>query len=216
MRPYLRVANVLEDELDLKDVKWMNFEPSELSKFELKSGDIVINEGQSPDLLGRSAIYNGEIEDCCMQKTLLRFRAFPYVSPRFAQIVFRSYMHSGRFKRIARITTNIGHLTRVRFIAMELPVPSTQEQEEIASRFDAIETNIKYLEKLLVDVGEGALRQAILKAAFAGKLVPQDPDDEPAALLLARIRAERATRPKPARGRRRKGGTGARQLGLLG
>ena len=128
MRPYLRVANVLEDQLDLTDVKWMNFEPKELRKFELAPGDILINEGQSPDLLGRSAIYNGEIDGCCLQKTLLRFRAFPQISSRFAQIVFRSYMHSGRFRRISRITTNIGHLTRVRFVAMEFPMPSAGER----------------------------------------------------------------------------------------
>ena len=202
MRPYLRVANVLEDELDLRDIKSMNFVPKELSKFELVPGDILLNEGQSPDLLGRSAIYNGEIEGCCMQKTLLRFRSFPNVVSRFAQIVFRSYMHSGRFRKISRITTNIGHLTRIRFVTMEFPVPSIQEQEEIANRFEAIDTNIKYLERLLMDVGDGALRQSILKAAFAGRLVPQDPSDEPASVLLERIHAERAAKPRPTRGLR--------------
>ena len=45
----------------------------------------------------------------------------------------------------------------------------------------------------------------LFKTAFAGRLVPQDPDDEPASVLLARIRAERAARPRPARGRRRIG-----------
>lgn len=123
MRPYLRVANVLEDRLDLSDVKTMNFTPEEFKIFSLKAGDILLNEGQAPDLLGRPAMYRGEIQGCCFQKTLLRFRASELVDQDFALLVFRHYMHSGRFKRESRITTNIGHLTQVRFVEMEFPIP---------------------------------------------------------------------------------------------
>ena len=55
--------------------KSMNFTPKEFETFALKAGDVLLNEGQTPDLLGRPAIYNGEIEGCCFQKTLLRFRS---------------------------------------------------------------------------------------------------------------------------------------------
>ena len=204
MRPYLRVANVLEDQLDLLDVKEMNFEPHELPKFEIKPGDVLLNEGQSPELLGRSAVYNGEIDGCCIQKTLLRFRAFEGIDPRFAQIVFRHYMHSGRFRRIARITTNIGHITRVRFVEMEFPLPPTSEQEEIVNRFEAIDTNIKHLSREIAGSLRVQLRRCILAAAFSGKLVPQDPADEPASVLLERIAVERraAEGPRPRHPRR--------------
>jgi type I restriction enzyme S subunit len=89
MRPYLRVANILEDALDLSDVKSMNFTPKEFETFALQAGDILLNEGQTPDLLGRPAIYNNEIEGCCFQKTLLRFRTHKEILPQFALIVFR-------------------------------------------------------------------------------------------------------------------------------
>ena len=114
MRPYLRVANVLENKLDLSNVKSMNFTPEEFETFSLRSGDVLLNEGQAPDLLGRPALYRGEIEGCCFQKTLLRFRAHEWTLPEFALLVFRHYMHSGRFKKENRITTNIGHLSQRR------------------------------------------------------------------------------------------------------
>ena len=131
MRPYLRVANVLENKIDITDVHEMNFTPDEFEKFRLISGDVLLNEGQSPDLVGRPAMFRGEIDDCCFQKTLLRFRSNDGVSPTFALLVFRHYLHSGRFRQAARWSTNIAHLTAVRFGAIEFPQVSLVEQEAI-------------------------------------------------------------------------------------
>jgi len=189
MRPYLRVANVLEDRLDLSDVKSMNFTPAEFETFALQPGDILLNEGQAPDLLGRPAMYQGEITECCFQKTLLRFRAKKGVLPDYALIVFRYYMRSGRFKRESRITTNIGHLTQVRFVVMEFPLPSEAEQRAIVELFREDEAAVAdVLTVLDAEAADSArLRQSILKAAFEGHLASQDPADEPASALLARL-----------------------------
>src|SRR5664280_2157911 len=59
MRPYLRVANVFEDRIDIADVMSMHFEDDEFERFRLELDDILLNEGQSPHLLGRPAIYRG-------------------------------------------------------------------------------------------------------------------------------------------------------------
>lgn len=197
MRPYLRVANVMEDRLDLRDVKWMNFNPDEFAHYSLRPGDILLNEGQSPDLIGRPAIYNGEIDGCCFQKTLLRFRAGPCCTTDFAQIVFLHYLHAGEFRKLAPITTNMAHLTRVRFVEMPFPVPPLEEQEAIVfavrNAFDAMSADS------LAAVGDpvSALRQSILHAAFTGRLVPQQPADEPATALLTNLRATPAASRRP-------------------
>jgi len=134
MRPYLRVANVLDDRLDLTHLKEMDFPPGEFERYRLKPGDILLNEGQSPELLGRAAMYRGEMPGLCFQKTLLRFQAGDRVDPEFALLVFRYYLYAGRFRRESRITTGIGHLTGVRFAVIEFPVPPLATQEKIVRR----------------------------------------------------------------------------------
>lgn len=206
MRPYLRVANVYEDRLDLTDVKEMNFTPKEFETYALKPGDILLNEGQSPELVGRPAMYRGEVPGCCYQKTLLRFRARPGVLPDFALLVFRHYLHSGRFRRSANITTSIAHLAAERFEPIEFPLPPQAEQAAIVDAANEMLERLAYLEAELMAQRQasGSLRQSVLNAAFSGRLVPQDPADEPASALLARLAAQAAeTAPGPRRRARR-------------
>jgi type I restriction enzyme S subunit len=189
MRPYLRVANVYEDRLDLTDVKEMNFNPTEFETYALRNGDVLLNEGQSPELVGRPAIYRSEIAGCCYQKTLLRFRPHAGILPEWALIVFRSYLHSGRFRRSANITTSIGHLAAERFRPIEFPIPPTSEQVIIA---ETVEQQLSVVDHLEADIitkqaSARALRESILSRAFTGQLVSQDRDDEPAAELLRQI-----------------------------
>ncbi|WP_246248107.1 restriction endonuclease subunit S [Micromonospora maritima] len=195
MRPYLRVANVFEDRIDSTDVMEMNFPPSVFEKFRLREGDILLNEGQSPELLGRPAMYRGVPADVAFTNSLLRFRAAEGIDPEWALLVFRRHMHAGRFSREVRITTNIAHLSAGRFKAIEFPVPPLTEQRAIVSRTKEVLSGLDRLSDAVRQVERRAdsLRVSFLAAAFSGRLVPQDPGDEPASELLARIHAERAT-----------------------
>lgn len=102
----------------------MNFTPAEYATYGLEAGDILLNEGQSPELVGRAAMYRGEVPGSCFQNTLLRFRAHPGVSSSYALIMFRSYLHSGRFKKAATWSTNLAHLGRNRFSSIEFSAAS--------------------------------------------------------------------------------------------
>lgn len=193
MRPYLRVANVFEDRIDITDVLSMNFTPEEFERYKLVPGDILLNEGQSPELVGRPAMYHGGITECCYQKTLLRFRSYEGVRPEFALATFRKNMRCGRFRKAAKITTSIAHLTQESFIGIEFALPPEREQqrvvEEVKSRLSCIDSMDKEIGLQIKRCH--TLRQSLLKHAFSGKLVPQDPADEPASVLLERIRAQR-------------------------
>lgn len=194
MKPYLRVANVFEDRIDLTDVMEMHFTSEEEKRYQLHDGDVLLNEGQSPELLGRPAIWRGENAEMHFTNSLIRFRCGENVSPEWALLVFRHHMHSGRFRKESRITTNIAHLALGRFKTVEFPLPPLDEQRrivgEVDRRLSLIEAAEREVEASLHKVGQ--LRRSILAAAFRGELVPQDPDDEPAEVLLERIAAERA------------------------
>ncbi|WP_437298190.1 hypothetical protein [Sorangium sp. So ce426] len=138
VRPYLRVANVFDGFIDLSDVLSMHFPREALNKFELRDGDILLNEGQSTELVGRSAIWRGQIDRMCFQKTLLRFRCGPLLLPEFAQSFFQHMLYTGQFARIAVQTTSIAHLTSIRFAKLPLPVPPMSEQQGIVERIVAI------------------------------------------------------------------------------
>ncbi|WP_417746688.1 restriction endonuclease subunit S [Rosistilla oblonga] len=193
MRPYLRVANVFEDRIDISDVMEMNFTPAEFENYALRYGDILLNEGQSHELVGRPAMYRDEVPGCCFTNTLVRFRVADGLDRDFALRVFLAYLKNGRFQKIASITVNIAHLGAGRFAELEFPLPPEEEQAEIVRIVDELYTQIDAAE-LAVKHGmkrAARLRQSILKDAFEGKLVAQDPADEPASELLARIKAER-------------------------
>lgn len=133
MRPYLRVANVYEDRIDATDVLEMNFEPEEYATYALRYGDILLNEGQSPELVGRPAKYRDEVPGACFQNHLIRFRSGPLVDPDFALIVFRHYLHAGIFRGIAKWSTNIASLGLNRFRSLAFPLPPIGEQTLIAA-----------------------------------------------------------------------------------
>jgi type I restriction enzyme S subunit len=207
MRPYLRVANVFENRIDTSDVLQMNFTPDEYEVYRLKHGDILLNEGQSLHLVGRPAMYRDEVPGACFQNTLVRFRAAPGLVPEFALYVFLAYLHNKRFQKIARWTVNIAHLGAERFSNVEFPLPPADEQRAIVAEVERQLTDIKATEDYIAASLKraGRLRQSILKEAFAGRLVPQDPNDEPASALLDRIRgANGAAADIRPRGRRKR------------
>ena len=136
IRPYLRVQNVFEDRLDLSDVMEMEFSPADFERYQLGPGDLLLNEGQSPELLGRPAIYRGELPGACFTNTLIRFRAFDGVSVEFALIVSRHHMRAGRFVSEGTITTNIAHLSLGRLAMVEFPLPPLAEQHRIVAEVD--------------------------------------------------------------------------------
>ncbi|MGB8021814.1 MAG: hypothetical protein WCF04_11350 [Candidatus Nanopelagicales bacterium] len=205
MRPYLRAANVGWSGLKLSDVKEMDFTESESRAFELIPGDLLLSEASgSPGEVGKPAQFRGEIANCCFQNTLIRVRLGHGLNTDFYEHYFRQQALSGKFAEGSR-GVGIHHLGQQALSEWVVPVPPPGEQvrivAEVERQFSFIDACERAVDAALVR--SGALRRSVLKAAFEGRLVEQDPSDEPAAALLERIRSERTSAPgkAPRRGR---------------
>jgi type I restriction enzyme S subunit len=134
-RPYVRVANVFEDQIDVSDLLSMDFDERDFALYKLEHGDILLNEGQSTELVGRPAMWRNEVTGCCFQNTLVRFQADQNrIMPAFALSVFLAYYRAGKFARISSKTSNVAHLGASRFSRMAFPVPPLSVQREFAAR----------------------------------------------------------------------------------
>jgi len=143
-----------------------------------KSGDVLLNEGQSLELVGRCAVYQDEYpEPCAIQNQLLRFRARRGVSGVFASHLFRYCQQTGVFARVALQTTSIAHLGGKRFEDLLLQWPSTDaEQKAIATALSDMDTLLDGLDRLITkkrDLKQGVMQQLltgqIRLAGFSGE-----------------------------------------------
>jgi len=196
--PFLRVANVYRGRLDLAEIHQIEVFGDELSKLRLCAGDLLIVEGNgSPTEIGRMAIWKGEIENCVHQNHIIRARLVAGVRPEYCAAYWNSTLGSSEVARVAGSTSGLYTLSVGKVSRIVIPIPPSSEQGRIVEEMERVLTNVGEIEPATVANHQRAdrLRQSILKRAFEGKLVPQDPNDEPASVLLERIRAERLSRP---------------------
>lgn len=204
--PYLRVANVQRGFLDLSEVKTILATERDIADLKLQAGDVLFNEGGDRDKLGRGWVWRDEVANCIHQNHVFRMR--PYLPEVLPELISHHGNTFGKtwFQNAGKQTTNLASINMTMLRMFPVPLGPADEQRELLAQ---LELQIEQLDQQehAVELGlkqSTAQRQNILRAAFAGELVPQDPNDEPASVLLERIRAQRAEREKQPKARKTK------------
>ncbi len=199
--PVLRMANVTSDgRLLLDNLKYLPSDHDEFPNLLLEQSDLLFNRTNSAELVGKTAVYSGKPLPCSFASYLIRVRLLGSVDPAIVVCALNGGLGRTWIMQVVNQTVGQANVNGTKLAAFAFPLPPAAEQDAIVEAVEDQLSTIDHLESDLnakIKTAQG-LRQAILKHAFTGKLVPQDPNDEPASELLKRISAERKARAKEA------------------
>ena len=183
LRKYITTSNLYWNKFDFTEVREMYFTNDELDKCTIKKGDLVLCNGGD---VGRAAIWNFD-EDICYQNHVSRLR------PKIIGINNKLYLYLLMFYKEQGMLNGKGvgitSLSANDLLSGLFPLPPINEQDQIVIKIENIFSQIDYIDDNKSDL-QTAIKQTkskILDLAIHGKLVPQDPNDEPAEELLKRI-----------------------------
>lgn len=183
---YITTSNVYWNSFELDNLKIMPFTDSEIEKCTVKKGDLLVCEGGD---IGRAAIWQFENE-IRIQNHLHRLRPYDRIYTKFYYYIMYLYKANGRINGngigLQGLSSNALHNIIV-------PVPPVEEQKRIVDSIDSVLSLIEQIESHKQNLSSQIdnIKSKILDLAIRGKLVPQNPNDEPASVLLERIQAEK-------------------------
>ena len=158
--PYLCAINVLWDKFDFSTVKYTRFEKSELERYSVRKGDLLICEGGD---IGRSAIWDKE-ESMQYQNALHRVRFNGSIEPRFCLLYFRFLKNSGILDLQYGKGVTIKHLVKTSLLSIPIPIPPLSEQERIVEELDCLSGVIEKKKEQLKELD--TLSQSIFYEMF--------------------------------------------------
>jgi type I restriction enzyme S subunit len=190
--PMLSAQNILNNKIIFSEYRYITLEDykKEIIRTPIEAGDVLLT---IVGTIGRSAVVKVNIPQFAVQRSVALIKT--KITPEYLSLLFQSPFHSSNFLKIAKGTAQKGvYLNQLE--VLPIPLPPLMEQHRIVTKteelFTKLDAGISKLKKTQAQLKR--YRQSVLKAAFEGKLVSQDPKDEAAEKLLDSILFEHRTK----------------------
>ena len=194
--------------INLDAVRYIPLPEDRVTDYRVNAGDLLISRANgSAEFVGRAVYVSDIAETVVFPDTIIRYPlGRDEQIGRWMEMAWNSPLGRSQIRRLAKTTAGILKISQEDISQISLPIPPPAETAEILRRVaQALAASADTLSLLDAEAADAArLKQSILKAAFEGRLVPQDPTDEPASAMLARLRATQSTARPAKRGRRRR------------
>ncbi len=192
--PVLRMGNIQDGEIVFDKLVYSN-DKADNEKYNLMCGDLLFNRTNSAELVGKTAIYRGQ-RPSIYAGYLILLRPIE-INSDYLNFVLGSYYARSYCQEVKTIGVQQCNINAEKISAFIVPLPPLAEQKRIVSKIKELLPKVEEygkaqdaLNKLNEELPE-RLKKSILQEAIEGRLVPQDPNDEPATVLLAKIRKEK-------------------------
>ncbi len=197
--PVLRLTCLRNGSVDANETKQGDFGDVDPARYKVEPDDFLISRGNgSLHLVGLGGLVPADVPAVAYPDTLIRARVDrSRIRPRFLSLVWNSQVVRRQLESQARTTAGIYKVNQRMIERVSLPIPSPDAQDEVVRNADALRSSAEVLRHEVTGTQRGIaeLRHSVLAAAFSGRLVRQDPDDEPASVLLEHIAASRPAKP---------------------
>ena len=195
--PCLRMYNIESGSIVWKDIHLMRLSERETTHYWLLPGDILINRVNSRELVGKAAVIPEGLGIVVFESKNIRMRLLPgSLLPDFVSSFLLTRLARDQIEGQAKQTVGMATINQEHIKSWQIPMPPLAEQRRIVAKIAALFQQSRRGREALEAI-PGLLarfRQSVLATAFRGELSERDADDEPASLLLERIRAERRER----------------------
>lgn len=166
--PYLRVANVQDGRIDCSDMKTIRVLRSEVERYSVRKGDLLLTEGGDFDKLGRGAVWRGEIDPCLHQNHVFRVRCGEHLNPYYLSLYVSSSAGKRYFLGVAKQTTNLASINLSQLKAMPVPVPELSRQRRVVEFVTSCKRKKSDLECELEKLRSA--KRGLIKDLLAGKV----------------------------------------------
>ena len=191
--PIYRMGNIINGELISSGFKYLPTNHDEFPSLFLQAGDILFNRTNSAELVGKCALYSGYPPIASFASYLIRLRVNLSVKAELVVYYINSPLGRAWVKSVATQQVGQANVNGSKLQELAFRLPPLAEQSYIVSEVErrlSILANVEATVQAELKRAEST-RQGILRRAFSGQLVPQDAADEPASVLLERIKAEK-------------------------